>query len=291
MMAAVRLIVALLIWIAPAVAVAQGVMEIITLRYRSSAEVLPVIQPMLARDGTATGLQNQIVVRTTAANLEEIRRIVAVIDREPRRLVITVRDDIGAESMRQGGGVSGTVGGGDVRVTVPGGVPRDGAGVSLGDGQNRVDTRVVDTRAAGSGRGTQSVQVLEGNSAYIRTGESRPMPQRQVLRTVVNGRVVEQVVESTSYREAVTGLWVLPRLNGDRVTLELAPQREAFDNRRPGVVQSGSMLTTVSGRLGEWMELGGVDRSSSFESGTIAGRTSSTTSERRSTWVRVDELR
>ena len=255
--------------LAPTFAVAQGVMEIITLRYRSAADVLPVIQPMLSRDGSATGLQNQIIVRTTPANFDEIRRIVAALDREPRRLVITVRDDIGAGRSRQGGSVSG----------------------SIGNDQARVQGHIVDTRTSGSERGSQTVQVLEGNSAYIRTGESRPVPNRQVVRTMVNGRIVEQVVDSTTYREAVTGLWVLPRINGDRVTMDLAPQREAFDNRTPGGVQGSRILTTVTGRLGEWIELGGVDRSSTFDGSSTLGRTTETSAERRSTWVMVEETR
>ena len=108
---------------------------------------------------------------------------------------------------------------------------------------------------------------------------------------MVNGRIVEQVVDSTTYREAVTGLWVLPRINGDRVTMDLAPQREAFDNRTPGGVQGSRILTTVTGRLGEWIELGGVDRSSTFDGSSTLGRTTETSAERRSTWVMVEETR
>lgn len=47
-------------------------LEVIPLKYRTAEQVIPIILPMLAREGGVSGLQNQLVVRTTPANLEEI---------------------------------------------------------------------------------------------------------------------------------------------------------------------------------------------------------------------------
>ena len=90
---------------------------------------------------------------------------------------------------------------------------------------DRLRARVVDSQQAGSERIAQTVQVLEGYSAFIRVGEARPVRNRQVVRTMVNGQLVDRVIESTDYVEAATGFNVRPRLQGDRVTLDIDPQR------------------------------------------------------------------
>jgi hypothetical protein len=132
--------------------------------------------------------------------------------------------------------------------------------------------------------------VLEGSSAYIRVGESRPVPSRQVVRTVINGQIVDRVVEGTEYRDAATGFSVRPRLQGDIVTLDINPQRDSFDDRRRGTVNVQQVTTTVSGRIGEWIDLGGMDDSRSDERSALLGRSSGRTGDRRGVQVRVEIL-
>ena len=93
------------------------VLEVIPLRYRMAQEVIPIIEPMLAREGSVSGFQGQLVVRTTPANLDEIKRILASIDTMPRQLLITVRQDADVDRSRSAAEVSGSVGGDHGRVT------------------------------------------------------------------------------------------------------------------------------------------------------------------------------
>ncbi|NJN46309.1 MAG: hypothetical protein HC808_07345 [Candidatus Competibacteraceae bacterium] len=60
-----------------------------------------------------------------------------------------------------------------------------------------------------------------------------------------------------------------PRLQGDRVTLEISPhrQRETAD----GWVETQSLYTTVTGRLGEWLEVGASDEQSTSRNHAITG--------------------
>src|SRR5688572_17954799 len=107
----------------------QMVLEVIPLKYRTAEEIIPILQPMLAREGSVSGLRGQLVVRTTPANLEELRRILASVDVAPRRLQITVAQDVGSDSQRRGAEVSGSLRTDDqLRLSIPGtGVaPRDG---------------------------------------------------------------------------------------------------------------------------------------------------------------------
>jgi hypothetical protein len=177
------------------------------------------------------------------------------------------------------------------RVVLPGGGGRDGASVVLRDGDDRLRGRIVESRRSASEHSEQSVQVMEGGSAFIRVGESRPLPSRQIVRTVVNGRVVEQVVDATTYVDAVSGFQVRPRLSGDIVTLEIHPQRESFDHRVPGAVHTQSVATTASGRLGEWIELGGLAEQRSEQGSALLGRSAGGGHDNRRVRVWVEELR
>lgn len=267
------------------------VLEVIPLRYRSAQEVIPIIQPMLASEGSVTGMQSQLIVRTTPANLEEIKRILASIDVAPRQLLITVRQDADVSRQRSSAEISGSVSGERGRVTVPGSREARGGNVVLGDGDDRVRANVQESDSTASDRNTQSVRVLEGREAFVSVGQSVPVRERQVRRTVVGGKVVEQVIEGTQYRDVTTGFYVIPRIAGDRVTLDVSPQRETLSRQVPGGVNVQNMTTTVSGRLGEWMEIGGLSRDAAGRQTVILGRSASATRDSRRVLVKVDEIR
>jgi len=285
-----RALLALLL--APGCAVAQEtVLEVIPLRHRTAAELIPIIQPLLVRDGSVSGFQGQLIVRTTPANLDEIRRILASLDTAPRQLLITVRQDTDVDRSRSAAEISGSVGGDHGRVTVPGsGDPRGGS-VVLREGDDNVRLQVLEGSGSRSDRSTQSVRVMEGREAFVRVGQSMPVRERQVQRSVVGGRVVEQVVETTQYRDAATGFYVLPRVSGDRVTLDISPQRETLSKQRHGGVNVQSMVTTVSGRLGEWVEIGGIGMDASGRQSVLLGRATTASRSSGRVLVKVEEVR
>lgn len=292
----VRRAIGLLILVASAFApgLIQGqamIVEVIPLKYRAAEQVAPVLQPMLPPGSSVSSFQNQLVVRTTAAGLAEVRRVLATLDTVPRRLLIMVMLEADSERARRGASISGSAGDDRTRVTVPEGSRRSGAGVTFRDGDDRLRARVLDARSTGSERIAQTVQVLEGNSAFIQSGGSAPVTARRVERRVVGGRVVEEVVESTEYRDAATGFHVLPRIAGDRVLLEVSQQREAFSRRAQGAVDAQHLVTTVSGVLGEWIEIGGSGGDRTVWNSTPGSAGSTSASTQRRVLIRVEELR
>lgn len=280
---------AVVLLVTPA-AVAQTTVEVLPLKYRKSEQVIPVLQPLLGRDSSISGFQNQLVIRATPAELAQLKRVLADIDTMPKRLLITVRQDADMDRARREAELSGSIGSDNARITIPGSGSREGGNVVLRDGDDRLRGRVVDTQRFGSSSTSQTIQVLEGNSAFINVGESRPVRSRQVVRTVVNGQIVDRVVEGTEYRNANTGFSVVPRVQGNLVTLDIDPQREVFEEGRRGAVNVQRVVTTVSGRLGEWMDLGGVNESRSDSQSALLGRSSTSSSERRGVQVKVEEL-
>ena len=267
------------------------VLEVIPLRYRLAQELIPIIQPMLAREGSVSGFQGQLVVRTTPANLEEIKRILASLDTAPRQLVITVRQESDVARSTSNAEVSASVGGDHGRVTIPGSGGTRGGNVVLRDGDDRLQVNVLEGSGSERDRSEQTVRVVEGREAFISIGQSVPVRERQVQRTVIGGRVVEQVVEGTQYRDVASGFYVLPRLAGDRVTLDVSSQRESLARRSTGSVNVQSVVTTVSGRLGEWMELGGVGQDATGQQSVLLGRSVTSSRDSRRVLIKVEEVR
>jgi type II secretory pathway component GspD/PulD (secretin) len=284
------LMVVLLGFVLVPLASAQTTVEVVPLKYRKSEQVIPVLQPLLGRDSSITAFQNQLVIRATPAELAQLKRLLADIDTMPKRLLITVRQDSDLDRTRREAELSGSIGNDNARITVPGTGSQSGGNVTYRDGDDRLRGRISESQRSGSSSTSQTIQVLEGNSAFINIGESRPVRSRQVVRTVVNGQLVDRVVESTEYRDANTGFSVMPRVQGNMVTLDIDPQREMFDDGRRGTVNVQRVVTTVSGRLGEWIDLGGANESRSGGQSTLLGRSSTSSSERRGVQVKVEEL-
>ncbi len=278
--------------LAAAPARAQSVVEVIALHYRTAEEVIPILQPMLDPGGTLSGFRGQLIVRTTPENLVEIKRILASVDAAPRQLLITVRQDADGSARRSTADVSGNIGNDNARVVVPPATrERQGGRVVIQDGDSRVRAHVLDSASTLSDRNTQTLRVSEGREAFIQVGQSVPVRGRQVTRSVVGGQVVEQSVDSTEYRDVMTGFYVRPRLSGDRVMLDISPQRESLSGDVRGGVNVQRVVTTVSGRLGEWIEIGGIGQDASGQQAVLLGRTSSSASDRRRVLVKVDEVR
>lgn len=265
----------------------QSVLEVITLKYRTAEQVIPLLQPFIDRDGSLSGMQNQLIVRTSPANLAEIRKILDQVDARPRQLLITVRQDIDLATARREADLSGRVGIGDsTSVAVPGNRSRsDGLVVQGGSGNTFVRGRISARDVVASDANTQRVQVLEGNVAFIRAGQSVPVPSQQVVQTPYG----TQIVQSTQFRDFNTGFQVLPRVSGDTVTVEINPQRER-PGRYPGTGNVQGVSTVVSAPLGEWMEIGGTSETGSMQSSGNLGQRSETGSERRSVLLMVQEI-
>jgi hypothetical protein len=279
-------IVGLCVVLCSSLALAQERVEVITLYYRTAAEIIPIVQPLVGRDGAVTGMQNKLIVRTDAANLAQIKDIIAKLDTRPRRLMITVRQNTTREALEQEASVYGTAGGARGRVTLPEAPGAADARVEVGSERNRVGAKVTSTRDIENSADVQQVQVLEGNSAFIRAGQSVPHRDRTVYRDARGATVVE---DSTTYRDVSSGFYVLPRVSGDRVTLDISPQRNTLGER--GAVNVQQAATTLSGHLGEWIELGGIGQQGEFQGSGTVYSTRQSRSDSRNIFVKVEEIR
>ena len=85
----------------------------------------------------------------------------------------------------------------------------------------------------------------------------------------------------TQYREVNSGFYVSPRLNGNRVTLEISTQNDALQPGQGATASVQHVSTTVSGRLGEWLQVEGITRSADEDSSGIVSYGHSSSNEQR----------
>jgi hypothetical protein len=214
-----------LVWFALSLAVLPGaaqetVLEILTVRNRPAESLLGDLLPLAGPNGSVTASGSKLIVNAAPAALARIKRVLAELDVVPRSLWITVSQ---GDASRMAGSRTEVTG----RVDAPGGRTRTVVtGAFAQQGASSADETV------------QRIRAVEGLPALIRAGRSLTVP--------------------TAVLEAETGLYVRPLLAGDFVTLEVAATKEAFDAH--GRVEGQRLVTTVSGRLGEWITIGGLSR-------------------------------
>jgi len=200
--------------------------EIVPLNYRTSADLLPVAQDFIGKDGKVSAYGNQLIVNADPGKIDELKAFLAQLDTAPKRLLITVDTN---ENNFQG----------DQGYSVNGAAPN----------QTRIINRSTDSREGG----IQQIQASEGAPALIQVGQSVPLTSTQ---TDGYGDLRSQ----TEYRNITQGFYVTASVTGDIVHLAISTNRDRMSQERPDVVNVQSTDTTVSGRLGEWITLAGVNR-------------------------------
>jgi type II secretory pathway component GspD/PulD (secretin) len=250
-------------------------MQVIDLHYRRAEEVIPVLEPLLAPGDALTGVDDKLFLRADPATTARIEQALAVIDRKPRELVVTVGQgtvtDVDAASVRG----SATVASGDASV----GINRPP------DGTNSAQVTVSGRRQQANLHNLSSVRVTEGTEAFIQAGQSVPY----TTTTVTPGWAGSVVTRSTTYQDVGTGFYVTPRLNGDVVTLIISPRQQALDRAHGGTIRTAGTSTTVTAKLGEWVPIGAVAGTASGNDTGLLVWGQRTAQSQYSAWLKVEE--
>lgn len=86
-----KLILFFLILASASFARADQVVEVLLLKHLTASDAAEIIQPFLEKEGTVNAADNKLIVKTTRANLTQIKKILRSIDSKPRLLMISVR--------------------------------------------------------------------------------------------------------------------------------------------------------------------------------------------------------
>ena len=260
--------------------------EVISLKYTIAADLIPVLQPLVTASGHIGGMHNQLILRTTAANLLELKSVIYQLDRAPRQLRITVRQDVAADNFTRDSGLSASARVGDVEAHLPGRVLEEASG-RLDESGAQIRYRSLSTRSKNDQNDEHVVLVLEGRAAFIETGQSVPIAEHEHYSTGI-GTVVH---DSIAYRDLTTGFHVLPRLQGNSVSLDIYPYRGRLDPRGGGAFDIAAIHTTTLAPLGKWVQIGSQSQDFSSNDSVNLTHTRHRGHEVSNVWVRVDEVR
>lgn len=246
--------------------------EVMPLNYRTADDVLPVVQSVLGNEGRASNYGNQLIINAPPAKLQEVRDLLKQIDKQPRRLLISVDTSDSNYMNEQGYSVNGTASAGNVQI-------QSGRGEVNGRDQVRIIHRSTQSR----GGGTQQVQTSEGYPALIQVGQSVPLTNTSV-------DSYGRPYNNTEYRDVTRGFYVTASLTGDLVHISISNNNDRLSQTQQGAINIQNTDTKVSGRLGEWITIGGVNENSQSDQSGFIQRRSTQGRDDMTLRVKVDAL-
>jgi len=225
--------------------------EIFALRSRSTEELADALRPLAGPAGRVYASQGRLVVHASPAALEEIRRALESLEPPLRLLWITV-------SQKQNVTTTGRSAEFTVETTGEDGKLEQRRTRTLAGGT------VPANRSEPGTTSTEPLRVAEGQAAVVRTGRSVPVPSTGP----VSWAQGTALVPGRTHVDSEVGFVVVPRVADDQVTLEITIVNDTVDNR--GELDVRRVSTQVSGRLGQWLEVGEAIRGASSPSGILS---------------------
>jgi hypothetical protein len=263
---------------------AEMTIETITLQHRTAEDVIGIVKPMVSKGGSISGSGYKLFIKSTPGNIEQVRRMIADIDVAPKQLLISVSLDRAVMQENTGQSARVTVQGKPaVRIGNKPPIPADADVHTQKDSRIKYDARLFNRAQTQRTPQVQTVRVSEGLWATIKTGQAIPIASR-------TRNADGTVTETYTYTAVASGFRVLPRVNGDTVTLMIRPQAQTPSATSGGVYNTTEMDTTVSGKLGEWIALGSVEESQHDTASGLSYRTQQRRNENNQIYVKVELL-
>ncbi len=232
-------------------------LQIIDLKNRPADEIIPVIKPMLKPNDAITGTGFQLFIRTDKNTLEEITRLLQAMDKAPRNLIIKVRNNVDSRSNASDLNASGNYEiGDDVQVVVGDNPPR----------QEGTKVKINSTKNTTRQNAEHMLRVVEGGQAFIAAGKIRPYEHR----TIIRHRYGVSVYDNIDYQDVTSGFYVTPRLSGNgNVLLHVQPHYRSVNEQHAGTIDVQEADTTIEAKIGEWVQIGGIDTGRSSKDSEI----------------------
>jgi hypothetical protein len=260
----------------------------IQLSNRPAAEIIPIVKPMLGADDAITGQGFKIFLRSSPQTLAQIKEMIDVLDIASKVLQISVFQGStrGLSALGIGGNIQ--IEGGAASVDI--GTRREqtgdaGGSITYSTQNGSGNLNSSSTRMRLQDNPIHQIRVTEGTEAYIETGEQIPYFSGS------NWIVPETLAGGIEYKDVTTGFYVLPRIHGDNVTLQVSPFKNSQANTGGGNIETQQAKTTISGRIGEWVLIGGVSEQLKREQSGTGSYSSTQSRSNQSIWIKADLVR
>lgn len=263
----------LIVWLLTTSVCLQAATEfkIITLQHSFASDLLPTITPMVGPDGTATGTNNQLILRASPERMRNIEAIVETLDVAKVNRKITVNTSNQGQHHQKRVEAQGKVKVGKVTV-----------GNSRRAKPNTADIGIENRTTSTQHNSSQFLNVLDGQQAFIRVGQIVPFTQEWVT---ITQRYIH-IDRTTDWHEVTTGFAVRPRTIGNQVELEITPRIARLNSH--GFIDFETLSTVVRVSLGEWVDLGNTMQQHDDVSRKILGYKQSASSSNANLMIKVD---
>ena len=228
-----KFIIVLLLAFGTTALLAETQFKIITLQHRFANDLLPIIAPMVGNEGTATGINNQLILRASAERLQEIEAVIATLDVARVNRKISVSNQQQTQIQQQNTQATGAVRVGKVTVA--------------NDRRANPNSGQVDIQRNTSNNTRNSQQlitVIDGEYAFLRVGQIVPFTQEWVN---ISRRYV-QIERFTDWHEITTGFAVKPRTIGNpdnkQIELAITPRMNNLTSKVILILKSSRQLST-----------------------------------------------
>ena len=260
--------------------------QTIDLGHRPADEIMPIVRPMLGPGDSLTGQGYRLFIRTSAGNFEQIRQLVSKLDTPAKLLLVSVfqGNDRELRALAVSGNFEYLDTDADVSLGRSNRAAKPGAELHYSTRNAAAGARTLSTRGRLSDNPIHQLRISEGSEGYIETGKSIPYFSGSYWR----GRHHDIVEGGIDYKDINTGFYVLPRVHGDQVTLDVSPYKQSQSRRRGGDIETQSASTRITGRLGQWLPIGGVSGQTRNSSTRIGSYGSTQSRDNASIWIKTD---
>ncbi len=267
---------------------AANMMTEVIATQRNAAELVQILKPLIPPPGSINHFQNQLIIKTSPGNFAEIQALLKKLDSAPENLLILVRFSDDAQVRADIAQASARVRSGNLALSSGQELSGKGLNAAIGSRDNNAQLRLQRSRSTQTGNEQHSIRVLEGQQAFIRTGQSVPQTHTQVTTSSFG----TQITQGTHFEEFGSGFYVLPRLSGDRVNLEISTQRRRLDGQSNSInsAKVQEATTHITGSVGRWIEIGGVNSSAQRRSLSSNSSRVRSTREQNSIYVKIQRL-
>lgn len=241
--------------------------------------LIPTIAPLFAEQAKFTATNNSLIVKAPEHILNDIENLLKELDKPLQNLMIEVSSSLDGFDNYQQDSIEGRIKIEDdavIRSGTPGYNQRKNSNpnVSVQYAKNGSIIKTTHTRRNRTRNNPDSykIRALEGSWAFIQTGQQVPYYSSQYPynREDSKRRYYPPRQYSVEMLDVTSGFEVYPVLNGELVTLKVRPKNRSMSHKHPDRINTRSVDTVVSGRLGEWIFLGGaMNQINKQNSGTL----------------------
>ena len=225
--------------------------ETIQLKHRLAEEVLPQVEPFVPKQDTIKAYGDMLIIKAEPETIDQIKSLVTKLDVAEKSIIINVM-----KSDRRLGSAQGNHLQADIDLK--------------NSDSNSVEYQHWSTRDSKNQDQHYRARGISGRPVMIMMGQDVPQQQNLVLLRP-NGDIAVQ--GNTQYLNINSGFQaVATLLPNARVKVEIHPAFSEY-NPQDKTINHSAVISTVEGKLGQWLELGGIVKQNREESDTIHYRT------------------